>query len=110
MAPLQGRADHPAKAIPIMTTSLTVCVVCKFSPESAFDEGGRTGGEVLHEAIGAAAGNRAIDLHLIGQECLWACRHSCTMLVQSAGRTGYLLGRVEPTAAAAEAILDWCQA
>jgi len=93
-----------------MTTELTVCVVCKYSPDSAFDARGRTGGELLLAAIKMAVGNRGLDVELIAQECLWACRHSCSVLVQSAGRTGYLAGRFEPDAAAAEAILDWCQA
>ena len=93
-----------------MSTELTVCIVCKYSQESAFDDRGRTGGELLLEAIRTAAGNRSADVKLVGQECLWACRHSCSVLVQSAGRTGYLTGRFEPNAVAAEAILDWCQA
>jgi predicted metal-binding protein len=92
-----------------VTTTLTICTTCKFSPTEGFDEQGRTGGELLHEAVAHRLRNRGGGVRLVGQECLWACRFSCTAIVQAPGRMGYLAGRFEPGAEAAAALAAWCE-
>lgn len=93
-----------------MPVEITVCTTCKYAPAAAFDAPGRTGGEILASALEAAAGNRRGALRIVRHECLWACRDSCAVLIQAAGKTGYLAGRFEPGAAAAEAIAAWAEA
>lgn len=93
-----------------MPVDITVCTTCKYGPSAAFDASGRTGGEILAAALEAGAAGRSPAVRVIRHECLWACRNSCAVLVQAANKTGYLTGRFEAGAAAAEAILDWAGA
>lgn len=93
-----------------MPVTVTVCSTCKIDPAAAFDAAGRTGGEILARALEDAAAARAGRVRIRRHECLWACRNSCAVLVQEPGKTGYLAGRFEAGAAAAEAILEWAQA
>lgn len=90
-----------------MTMTLTICRTCSHASNRAFDDAGRTGGEVLfsHAARLAHSG-----VEVKGHDCLWACAHSCTALVRGKGRTGYLIGRLAPTEQDAAALLDWCEA
>jgi predicted metal-binding protein len=110
--------SHAARVCPfeqqgfgqIMPVDITVCTTCKYQPTAPFDAKARSGGELLAEALAAGAGNRSGAVRVIRHECLWACRQSCVVLIQAAGKTGYLAGRFEADAAAAKAILDWAAA
>lgn len=93
-----------------MPVEVTVCTSCKFAPTAACDGTGRTGGELLAAALEAAAGSPNDAMRIVRHECLWACRQSCAVLIQEAGKTGYLAGRFEAGAAAAEAIAGWARA
>jgi predicted metal-binding protein len=93
-----------------MPVDVTVCTTCKYGPATAFDAAGRTGGEILATALEAAAGNQSGQVRIIRHECLWACRQSCAVLIQAAGKTGYLAGRFEAGPAAADAIMRWARA
>lgn len=93
-----------------MSVRLTVCVTCKLAPDRAYDARGRTGGELLAAALEDAAASRGAAVTLSRHECLWACRDHCAVLIESAGRTGYLAGRFVPGDRAAAAILEWCAA
>lgn len=93
-----------------MPVDITVCTTCKYAPGTAFDPAGRTGGEILAQALETAAASGGEAIRIIRHECLWACRESCAVLIQAAGKTGYLAGRFEAGAAAAGAILDWAAA
>lgn len=93
-----------------MTQKLTVCTTCKFSAETAFDKNGKTGGETLKECLDLLAERRNQKIEIKGHECLWACKHSCTILLEDQTRTGYLAGNFKPDEESAEAILDWCAA
>lgn len=90
-----------------MPVALTVCSSCKSGPLPASGAPGPSDGERLAAALAAQAGNQSAAVRIIRHECLWACRQSCVVLIQEAGKTGYLAGRFEAGAAAAEAILDW---
>lgn len=93
-----------------MPVVITVCTSCKYAPTAAFDTTGTTGGEILAAALAEGAGTPSGDPRIIRHECLWACGESCVVLIQAAGKTGYLAGRFEAGAAAAGAILDWAAA
>jgi len=89
---------------------ITVCITCKVGPAAPFDAMGRTGGEILATALEAATGNQGEAVRIVRHECLWACQQSCAVLIQAAGKTGYLAGRFEAGAAAADAIRSWAKA
>ncbi|MDP1731527.1 MAG: DUF1636 family protein [Devosia sp.] len=91
-----------------MRATVTFRATCKYAATAALDTGGRTGGEVLAASLKAAASDRIDAPRIIRHECLRACRDSCVLLIQRAGKTGYLAGRFE--AGAAAAILDWSTA
>jgi len=93
-----------------LTQKLTVCTTCKFSKESAYDKDGRTGGELLRNLLEDSRGVRGLSLDIVGHECLWACKHSCAVLLEDEKRTGYLAGYFSPEDKDAQAILDWCEA
>lgn len=92
------------------SVEITVCITCKWGPSAPFDATWRTGGEILAGALEAAADNQGEAARIIRHECLWACQQSCTVLIQAAGKTGYLAGRFEAGAAAADAIMSWAKA
>jgi len=94
----------------ILTQKLTVCTTCKFSKEKAFDENGRSGGETLWDKLKLLRDQRGTRLNIVGHECLWACKHSCAVLLEDEQRTGYLAGYFTPEDNDATAILDWCEA
>ena len=93
-----------------MSQTLIVCTTCKFSKETAFSPAGKTGGKLLREKIEEIQTSRKTGRKVVGHECLWACNHSCTIMLQDKNKTGYLAGYFEPTDDAAEAIVDWCDA
>lgn len=53
---------------------------------------------------------RGQRLEIVGHECLWACKHSCAILLEDKVRTGYLGGYFAPEDSDADAVLDWCAA
>ena len=89
-----------------MPVTLTVCTTCAITtgPTNGRD------GERLAMALEQQAKTRNHPPQVVRHECLWACSHSCAILIRSQGRTGYLAGRFEPSAEAAAAILDWATA
>ena len=93
-----------------MTVTLTVCTTCKYKPLEPFDATGKSGGMRLAEALEAEAGNRTAAARVIRHECLWSCRHHCSVLIRAPDKPGYLVGRFEGGPEAAAAILDWTDA
>jgi predicted metal-binding protein len=93
-----------------LTQKLTICTTCKFSKESAFDRNGKTGGETLRNKLEILRDKRGTRLNIVGHECLWACKHSCAVLLEDEKRTGYLAGYFAPEDNDAQSILDWCEA
>ena len=93
-----------------LTQKLTVCTTCKFSKEHAYNANGETSGEILLKSLETLRDKRETRLKIVGHECLWACKHSCTVLLEDEKRTGYLAGYFSPEDKDAEAILDWCAA
>jgi predicted metal-binding protein len=93
-----------------MDVTLTVCITCNSAASNSASNSGPSGGLLLAEALERAAATRTDAPRIVRHECLWACAHSCAILMRSKGRTGYLAGRFEPSGAAAAAILDWAAA
>ena len=86
-----------------MTTWITICDTCK---RDGWIAGGPTDGERLAAAVEALdPGPVRVRRH----SCLMGCTHGCNVAVQAEGKICYTLGRFEPSAEAAEAILAWAR-
>lgn len=103
MSVLREAADGP---------SLVVCNTCRLSEEERENSEGVRGGALLVAQLRAAAeGNAAMSgLSIEEMPCLFNCAQHCSIHVRSPDKIGYVLGRFEPTAEAAQAILDYASA
>lgn len=90
-------------------SSLVVCSTCRWSAEEREDENGARGGALLAAALRAAkAGDERLDdLTIEEMACLFNCGQHCSIHLRDPDKIGYVLGRFEPTAEAARAILDY---
>ena len=88
--------------------SLIVCSTCRFSVEEREADGVR-GGALLAQAVRTAAEGdpRVAGLAIEEMPCLFNCTQHCSIHVRAPGKIGYVLGRFEPTAASAQAIVDY---
>ena len=90
---------------------LVICSTCKFSPESKTGPDGRTGGELLHNAMQAVLSRLGrSDVTVTQQSCLWNCDRPCSVVIQDNERFSYVTGKNLPTEEQAEAILAWFDA
>jgi predicted metal-binding protein len=91
------------------TASLVVCSTCRLSKEAPTDAAGRTGGELLAAVLETAlAEHRCLGrIDIQTMPCLFACDMHCTVFMRSGGRLGYILGRLLPCRAHANALLDY---
>jgi predicted metal-binding protein len=89
--------------------SLVVCNTCRFSAEEREDGDGVRGGARLVAALRAekAADERLEGVAIDEMPCLFNCTQHCSIHLRAPGKIGYVLGRFEPTAEAARAILDY---
>jgi predicted metal-binding protein len=92
--------------------SLVVCSTCRFSAQARENAEGVSGGALLVAALrGASEGCEAVqDLAIEEMPCLFNCTQHCSIHLRAPGKMGYVLGRFEPTAEAAQAILDYAGA
>ena len=92
--------------------SLVVCNTCRFSAEDRENADGARGGAVLVAALRtAAAGDvRLLALAIEEMPCLFSCTQHCSIHLRAPGKIGYVMGRFEPTAEAAQAICDYIAA
>lgn len=92
--------------------SLVVCNTCRFSAEAQADGEGVRGGARLFQALQAAKASdaRLADLAVEQMPCLFNCTQHCSVHLRAPGKMGYVLGRFEPTAEAAQALLDYAAA
>ena len=99
---------HPAAEGP----SLVVCSTCRFSAEEREDTNGQRGGAMLADALraGMEGDERLADLTIEEMPCLFNCSQYCSIHLRAPAKIGYVLGRFEPTAEAAQAILDYAAA
>lgn len=98
----------PAAAGP----SLIVCNTCRFSAETREDAEGVRGGARLVEALRQAKADdeRVEGLAIEEMPCLFNCTQHCSVHLRAPDKMGYVLGRFEPTAQAAQALLDYAAA
>ncbi len=88
-----------------MTSWITICDTCKREGWEATDMS-RTDGEALAGLIEAAA-STASDVRTRRVSCTMGCERACNVVIQGADKMGYSLGRFEPTADDAQAIVDY---
>jgi len=88
--------------------AVVVCDTCRFSAEERDSPDGARGGAVLAAALREAAEGTGIAIQTM--PCLFNCGQHCSVHLRAPGKIGYVLGRFEPTADAARAILDYALA
>lgn len=87
-----------------MTTWITICDTCKHDRDAA---SGGADGIALAEMIEAASDGTGLRTRRVS--CLMGCNHGCNVAIQARGKLAYTLGRFEPTAEAAGAIVEWAR-
>ncbi len=86
-------------------TTITVCTTCR-QPHLREAKEGDPCGEALLAAIEAAAeGVEGVEVR--GVACLMGCGHGCNVAVSEEGKMAYVLGRFEPGAEAAAALVAY---
>jgi predicted metal-binding protein len=92
--------------------SLVVCNTCRVSEQERDDAQGERGGAILARRLREAAEGdaRVAGLAIEEMPCLFNCSQHCSIHLRAPGKIGYVLGRFEPTADAARAILDYAAA
>ena len=88
-------------------TWITVCDTCKRDDWDA-ETAGRTDGEALAELVEAAAAG-VEEVAVRRHSCLMGCKQGCNVAVQGREKLNYTLGRFEPLAEAAEAIVGYAR-
>ena len=87
-------------------TTITVCDTCRFAPEEKTGPDGRTGGEMLAEAVEqAAAAVTGVDVRRVS--CLMGCERHCNTAIAAPGKLTYVLGRFAPEEESAEAVVAY---
>lgn len=89
-----------------MTTWITICDTCKRDGWDQTDMA-QTDGEKLAALVEGLANGGEVRTRRVS--CLMGCSHGCNIAVQAKGKLAYTLGRFEPDAEAAEAILAYAR-
>jgi predicted metal-binding protein len=90
--------------------AVVACNTCRFSADARDDAEGARGGARLVEALRAVqAEPDYAGVAVQEMPCLFACQDFCTVHLRAPGKVGYVLGRFEPSAEAARAILDYAK-
>ena len=88
--------------------AVVACNTCRFSADARDDAADVRGGARLVEALRAVQAEPGYDGVAVQEmPCLFACQDFCTVHLRAPGKVGYVLGRFEPSAEAARAILDY---
>lgn len=85
-----------------MATWITVCETCR---GPGWVEGALRQGEAMAALVEEAAAGTGLRVRRTA--CLMGCEAGCNVAVQARGKLAYTLGRFEPTAEAAEAVVAW---
>lgn len=103
MSLLRDAADGPC---------LVVCSTCRFSAEDREDAEGVRGGVRLAQALRTVSQEegRGEGVAIEEMPCLFNCAQHCSVHLRAPGKIGYVLGRFEPTADSARALLDYARA
>lgn len=89
--------------------AIVVCSTCRLTEDARENDEGKRGGALLAEAIRTEAAKRVDAIAIEDMPCLFACSRWCTVHLRAEGKVSYVLGGFEPTAEAANAILDYFQ-
>ena len=93
-----------------MTTTIIVCDTCRYSVEDKTtktnDGTEKAGGEILAEQIEELA-QGVENLEVRRQSCLMGCERHCNTAVTAPGKLSYVIGKFDPTAESAEAIVAY---
>ncbi|MEM0988403.1 MAG: DUF1636 domain-containing protein [Pseudomonadota bacterium] len=92
-----------------MQTTIIVCDKCNWAEDTKTAPDGRTGGEVLAEMIEARCADAGSAVAVRRQSCLMGCARHCNTAIAAPGKLTYVLGSFEPTAASAEAVVDYAR-
>ncbi|MBD3679933.1 MAG: DUF1636 domain-containing protein [Rhodobacteraceae bacterium] len=87
-----------------MTTWITICDTCKregWDPETQ----PQTDGERLAALIEERAEGSGVRTRRVS--CTMGCERACNIIVQGVGKIGYSLGKFDPVAEDAEAIVEY---
>ena len=87
--------------------AIVVCSTCRLTETQRENADGKRGGAMLAEVIRMEAEKRARPIAIEDMPCLFACSRWCTVHLRAEGKISYVLGGFEPTAEAANAILDY---
>lgn len=87
-------------------TTIIVCDTCDYSLLKKLHDG-KTGGEILAEHVERIVTDTAITVRR--QSCLMGCERHCNIAIQGDGKLTYVLGRFDPTADSAEAVVEYAQ-
>ena len=88
-----------------MPTTVFVCTTCR-QPHLREAAEGDPCGETLAAHLTDGVHGRA-DVTVEGVACLMGCSEGCNVAISDESKMTYVLGRFEPEAEAAEAILDY---
>ncbi len=87
---------------------LVFCNTCRFPDGRKTDDEGRTGGQVMIDAMRKVIADKGRDdVTVVEQACLWNCTQSCSVAIRDSERFSYITGRHVPSVEQAEAILAW---
>ncbi len=96
-----------------MSTTLYVCETCRYDKLSRTHQD-REGGAILLDHLQQQLDHlqqklaqQASDLVIKPTRCLMACDQHCTVHLRAPGKINYIIGRFEPTADSAAALLDY---
>ncbi|MGE4612305.1 MAG: DUF1636 domain-containing protein [Paracoccaceae bacterium] len=87
-------------------TTIIVCDTCDYSLLDKLHNG-KTGGEILAEHVERIAASTAITVRR--QSCLMGCERHCNIAIQGDGKLTYVLGKFNPTAESAEAVVEYAE-
>lgn len=88
--------------------AVVVCNTCRVSAEEREGANGVRGGALLAAALREISDGSGVAIQEM--PCLFNCAQHCSIHLRAPGKIGYVLGRFEPTAEAARAILDYAAA
>jgi predicted metal-binding protein len=94
------------------TLAIVVCNTCRFAADRREDDAGVRGGAAFVAALTAvrAGDPRYAGIAIQQMPCLFSCTAHCSVHLRAPGKVGYLLGRFQPDADAARALLDYAVA
>lgn len=89
-----------------MSTTITVCDTCRREARKELKEEPSCGETLLAEVQKAA---EATEIEVRHVSCLMGCERACNIAISAEDKLTYVLGKFDPTAEAAEAIVEYAQ-